>query len=57
MFFFSRRRRHSSSLLDGGLLSTLVLSLAPILWRKFRQQKNAGRLGLREAYAGGNTEW
>ena len=56
MFSFNRSRRRSS-LLRGGLLSSLLLTLAPILYRKFMEKKNAGRLGLREAYAGGNTEW
>jgi hypothetical protein len=64
MFFFgnvfgNRRRHvhHRSSLFGGGLLSTLLVSLAPILYRKYMAKKNAGRLGLREAYAGGSTEW
>jgi hypothetical protein len=58
MFSFNRtRRRSSSSLFRGGLLSTLLVTLAPFLYRKFMQKKSAGRLGLREAYAGGSTEW
>ena len=57
MFSFSKRRPRRSSLLGGGLLSTLVVTLAPFLYRKFMEKRNAGRLGLREAYAGGTTEW
>ena len=58
MFFFGKRRRHSrSSFVGGGLLSTLLVTLAPFLYRKFMEKRNAGRLGLREAYAGGKSEW
>jgi hypothetical protein len=58
MFSFNRARpRRRSSLFGGGLLSTLLVTMAPFLYRKFMQKRNAGRLGLREAYAGGNTEW
>lgn len=56
MFSLNRPRRRSS-LLRGGLFSTLLLTLAPFLYRKFMQKKHAGRLGLREAYAGGSSEW
>ena len=57
MFFFANRHRRRSSFMGGGLMSTLVLALAPFLYRKFMQKKSAGRLGLREAYAGGRSEW
>lgn len=58
MFSFNRARpRRRTSLFRGGILSTLLVALAPILYRKLKQKRNAGRLGLREAYAGGNTEW
>ena len=57
MFSFKRSRHRRSSLFGGGLLSTLIVTLAPFLYRKFMEKKNAGRLGLREAYAGGKTEW
>lgn len=59
MFPFGNRRRrsHRSSFIGGGLLSTLLVTLAPFLYRKVMEKRNAGRLGLREAYAGGKSEW
>jgi hypothetical protein len=60
MFSFGNRRRRSGfsgGLFRGGLLSSLLIAAAPFLYRKFVQQKNAGRFGLREAYPAGNSEW
>ena len=55
-----RRARHRShrsrGLLRGGILSSLLLGAVPFLYRRFMKKREAGRYGLREAYAGG-SEW
>ena len=64
MFFVNRHRnrfgnsyygRHRG-LFGGGLLSSLLLTLAPFLYRKYKARKNAGQLGLRESYPT-QSEW
>lgn len=58
MFFFSsRRRRSQQSLFRRGILPTLLLSLAPMLYRRFARKRNQGAYGLREAYSGSGSEW
>ena len=57
MFSFGYRRRSSHrGLFGGGILGTLLLSLAPYLYRYFMKKRNAGQFGLREAYPAG-SEW
>ena len=56
-----RRRgaRHaygSRGLIRGGIISSLLLSAAPLLYRRFIKKRESGRYGLREAYPGG-SEW
>ena len=57
----NRRRgvRHSHGarrLIRGGIISSLLLGAAPLLYRRFMKQRESGRYGLREAYPGG-SEW